>query len=198
MMIIIRIRTCVRVGVGIEMRKVLLVNDDLVFRAILEQVLIDEGYDVICVEDGIAALSILENQSLDLILLDIMIPKLDGFQLLAALQRGAERVRAERICPIEVTKDNIEFDDLQYCVSIASERVLLTQTEYKLLKYLFERKGEVITKQELQRSILQKDLGRFDRNLDMHVSNTRRKLANIKLPKTLINTVRGQGYSFAT
>jgi two-component system response regulator CpxR len=46
--------------------------------------------------------------------------------------------------------------------------------------------------------VLQKELGRFDRNLDMHVSNTRRKLADIKLPKTLINTVRGQGYSFAT
>ena len=180
------------------MRKVLLVNDDLVFRALLEQVLIEEGYDVIGVEDEITALSILDNQSFDLILLDMRVAGLDGFQLLAALQQRTEWARAERIDSAEVTKDDIEFDDLQYCVSIASERVLLTQTEYRLLKYLFERKGEVITKQELQRSILQKDFGRFDRNLDMHVSNTRKELADIKLPKTLINTVRGQGYSFAT
>ncbi|MGL5488244.1 MAG: helix-turn-helix domain-containing protein, partial [Shewanella sp.] len=74
--------------------------------------------------------------------------------------------------------------------------VELTQTEFRLFKYLFERKGQVITKQELQKSVLQKDLGRFDRNLDMHISNTRRKLANTRLPRTLINTVRGQGYSF--
>ena len=94
-------------------------------------------------------------------------------------------------------QDEVKFDDTQYCVSIATKKVSLTQTEFKLFKYLFERKGEVITKQELQRSILQKELGRFDRNLDMHISNTRRKLANIALPKTLINTVRGRGYSFA-
>ncbi|ACA86573.1 response regulator transcription factor [Shewanella woodyi] len=226
------------------MSKVLLVDDDLVFRELLEQALAEEGYRVICAEDGVAALSILEIESPDIILLDIMMPKLDGFGLLAArkeqipviiisaidcesdrikgyelgaddflskpfsvkellvrmaaLQRRVDLVRSERICSIEQIKDEVEFDDLQYCVSIASKRVLLTQTEFKLFKYLFERKGEVITKQELQRSVLQKELGKFDRNLDMHISNTRRKLANTELPKTLINTVRGQGYSFAT
>jgi two-component system response regulator CpxR len=226
------------------MRKVLLVDDDLVFRERLEQVLVDEGYHVVSAEDGIAALSLLEKERPDLILLDIMMPNLDGFGLMtarkkqipviiisaihseseriksyelgaddflskpfnvkellvrmAALQRRVALVRAERIGSVELINDDVKFDDLQFCVSIASKRVLLTQTEFKLLKYLFERKGEVITKQELQRSVLQKELGRFDRNLDMHVSNTRRKLADIKLPKTLINTVRGQGYSFAT
>ncbi|GGI74514.1 DNA-binding response regulator [Shewanella hanedai] len=226
------------------MRKVLLVDDDLVFRELLEQVLMEEGYHVIGAEDGIAALSVLENESPDLILLDIMMPNLDGFGLMearkeqipviiisaidgeddrikgyelgaddflskpfsvkellvrmSALLRRVDLVRSERTCSIELISDEVEFDELQHCVSIASKRVLLTQTEFKLLKYLFERKGEVITKQELQRSVLQKELGRFDRNLDMHVSNTRKKLADIKLPKTLINTVRGQGYSFAT
>jgi len=90
----------------------------------------------------------------------------------------------------------INFDDMSYRITIGTRYVDLTQTEFKLFKYLFERKGQVITKQELQRSVLQKDLGRFDRNLDMHISNTRRKLANISLPRNLINTVRGQGYSF--
>lgn len=225
------------------MRKVLLVNDDFAFREQLEQVLVNEGYHVVSAKDGITAFSILENESPDLILLDIMVPHLDGFALLAArkepipviiisavdsesdriksyelgaddfiskpfsvkelivrmaaLQRRIDLIRSERICPIEFIGE-VEFDDLDYCVSIASKKVLLTQTEFKLLKYLFDRKGEVITKQELQRGVLQKELGRFDRNLDMHVSNTRRKLADIKLPKSLINTVRGRGYSFAT
>ncbi|BAJ02026.1 winged helix-turn-helix domain-containing protein [Shewanella violacea] len=114
-----------------------------------------------------------------------------------ALQSPVELTLAEQLNVSSTSDSEVKFDDTQYCVSIASRRVTLTQTEFKLFKYLFERKGKVITKQELQRSVLHKDLGRFDRNLDMHISNTRRKLADTQLPKTLINTVRGQGYSFA-
>ncbi|WP_394147160.1 response regulator transcription factor [Shewanella atlantica] len=226
------------------MSKVLVVDDDLVFRELLKEALESEGHDVLSAENGLEALSILERDRPDIILLDIMMPKLDGFGLLAArkdqipvivisaidsedgrikgyelgaddfltkpfsikellvrmtaLQRRVELTRAESSSELGSTGCDIKFDDMQYCVSIASRQVVLTQTEFKLFKYLFERKGEVITKQELQRSVLQKDLGRFDRNLDMHISNTRRKLADTQLPKTLINTVRGQGYSFAS
>lgn len=107
---------------------------------------------------------------------------------------------------ISVVKENMEltepvqeihFDDSRFMISISERLVSFTQTEFKLFKYLFERKGQVITKQELQRRVLQKELGQFDRNLDMHISNTRRKLSEKQLPKSLINTVRGKGYSFA-
>ncbi|MCG9731082.1 response regulator transcription factor [Shewanella sp. Isolate13] len=91
----------------------------------------------------------------------------------------------------------IAFDDSCFTVSISETSVSLTQTEFSLFKYLFERKGQVITKQELQQRILHKELGQFDRNLDMHISNTRRKLAAKELPKSLINTVRGKGYSIS-
>lgn len=50
----------------------------------------------------------------------------------------------------------INFDDMSYRITIGTRYVDLTQTEFKLFKYLFERKGQVITKQELQRSVLQK------------------------------------------
>ncbi|MBB1390631.1 response regulator transcription factor [Shewanella sp. SG44-6] len=91
---------------------------------------------------------------------------------------------------------DISFDDTSYTIRFAEKSLVLTQTEYSLFKYLFDRQGEVITKQELQRRVLHKELGRFDRNLDMHISNTRRKLVKRNLPRELINTVRGQGYSF--
>lgn len=91
---------------------------------------------------------------------------------------------------------DISFDDTSYTIRFAEKSLVLTQTEYRLFKYLFDRQGEVITKQELQRRVLHKELGRFDRNLDMHISNTRRKLVKRNLPRELINTVRGQGYSF--
>ncbi|MBB1317086.1 response regulator transcription factor [Shewanella sp. SR43-4] len=91
---------------------------------------------------------------------------------------------------------DISFDDTSYTIRFAEKSLVLTQTEYRLFKYLFDHQGEVITKQELQRRVLHKELGRFDRNLDMHISNTRRKLVKRNLPRELINTVRGQGYSF--
>ncbi|QDE31128.1 MULTISPECIES: response regulator transcription factor [Shewanella] len=93
--------------------------------------------------------------------------------------------------------DHIRFDDTCYTISFAGKSLVLTQTEYRLFVYLYERKGEVVTKEELQQRVLHKELGRFDRNLDMHISNTRRKLVKRNLPRELINTVRGQGYSFS-
>ena len=97
----------------------------------------------------------------------------------------------------DAVNGSIGFDDTSYTISFADKSLVLTQTEYRLFKYLFDRQGEVVTKEELQRRVLHKELGRFDRNLDMHISNTRRKLVKRNLPRELINTVRGQGYSFS-
>ncbi|MGI2225668.1 response regulator transcription factor [Shewanella frigidimarina] len=97
----------------------------------------------------------------------------------------------------DAVNDSIGFDDTSYTISFADKSLVLTQTEYRLFKYLFDRQGEVVTKEELQLRVLHKELGRFDRNLDMHISNTRRKLVKRNLPRELINTVRGQGYSFS-
>ncbi|MCL1142525.1 response regulator transcription factor [Shewanella gaetbuli] len=91
---------------------------------------------------------------------------------------------------------DIRFNDNDSSITCAGSNIQLTNTEYKLFRYLFERKGKVVTKDELQQRVLHKKLGKFDRNLDMHISNTRRKLTQQNLPRDLINTVRGQGYSF--
>ncbi|MCL1068564.1 response regulator transcription factor [Shewanella olleyana] len=93
--------------------------------------------------------------------------------------------------------DDILFDDVNNTVMLNTQNLKLTQTEYRLFKYLFQRKGEVVTKAELQMRVLHKELGEFDRNLDMHISNTRRKMAKKCLPRELINTVRGKGYCFS-
>jgi len=96
---------------------------------------------------------------------------------------------------IDSVQKQISFDETCYSISFADKSLVLTQTEFRLLRYLFERQGDVVTKEELQQRVLHKELGRFDRNLDMHISNTRRKLVKHNLPRELINTVRGKGYS---
>ncbi|GCF88909.1 response regulator transcription factor [Shewanella sp. NKUCC05_KAH] len=224
------------------MSKILLVDDDPLFSVWLADALCTQGHEVKCAVNGIEGLACIESFAPDIIVLDLVMPQMNGFELLKArecstpvlmisardneddritgYELGADdflskpfsikeifvRLRAleRRLCAghshspqmATVAAKVINFDEMSYRITIGTRYVDLTQTEFKLFKYLFERKGQVITKQELQRSVLQKDLGRFDRNLDMHISNTRRKLANISLPRNLINTVRGQGYSF--
>ncbi|MBP8118869.1 response regulator transcription factor [Shewanella sp. SW36] len=224
------------------MSKILLVDDDPLFSVWLADALCTQGHEVKCAINGIEGLACIESFAPDIIVLDLVMPQMNGFELLKArecstpvlmisardneddritgYELGADdflskpfsikeifvRLRAleRRLCAghshspqmATVAAKVINFDEMSYRITIGTRYVDLTQTEFKLFKYLFERKGQVITKQELQRSVLQKDLGRFDRNLDMHISNTRRKLANISLPRNLINTVRGQGYSF--
>ncbi|SUI68693.1 Transcriptional regulatory protein YycF [Shewanella morhuae] len=201
-----------------------------------------QGHEVECAVNGIEGLAKITSFVPDIIMLDLVMPQMNSFDLLRArecvtpvIMISASDSEEDRIAGYELGADDflakpfsikellvrlqalerrlyaaplrqpkmtvrqippIDFDDAAYRITIGMSSVDLTQTEFRLFKYLFERKGQVITKQELQRSVLQKDLGRFDRNLDMHISNTRRKLADISLPRNLINTVRGQGYSF--
>ncbi|MCL1088868.1 response regulator transcription factor [Shewanella profunda] len=224
------------------MSKILLVDDDPLFRTWLADALIAHGHEVECAVNGFDGLARIRAGSPDVIMLDLVMPQMDGFEVLKArecstpvmmfsacdneddrimgYQLGADDFLSKpfsikelivRLHALErrlhsncTTQSRIEqtqiksvnFDETSYRITIGNRGVDLTQTEFRLFKYLFDRKGEVITKQELQRSVLQKDLGRFDRNLDMHISNTRRKLAKTSLPRNLINTVRGQGYSF--
>ncbi|WP_418356893.1 response regulator transcription factor [Shewanella basaltis] len=196
-----------------------------------------QGYYVHKVNNAFDALVKMETLTLEAILLDFAVPKMDSFWLLVARQTSTPVIviadvnnELERINALELGADDylshpinvrelqlrlnvlkrrsqgsvsddmrqhVSFDDANYTVNLIDKSLVLTQTEYRLFKYLFEHQGEVVTKAELQQRVLHKKLGRFDRNLDMHISNTRRKLAKGNLPRDLINTVRGQGYSFS-
>lgn len=72
----------------------------------------------------------------------------------------------------------------------------LTITEEKLLKYLMQSRGGPVAKKELQTQVLLNDFSQHDRNLDMHISNIRRKLTQFGFSKELIMTIRNKGYSF--
>ncbi len=61
------------------MRKILIVEDEPELRQLLASYLINDGYDVLEAEDGVAAISLFESGKIDLVILDIMIPKIDGY-----------------------------------------------------------------------------------------------------------------------
>ncbi|EAR53546.1 hypothetical transcriptional regulator CpxR, partial [Photobacterium sp. SKA34] len=72
--------------------------------------------------------------------------------------------------------------------------VEMTGTELALLSYFIQRPGQIIAKESLSLDVLGKRLARFDRAIDMHVSNIRKKLPERLDGKPRIKTLRGKGY----
>ena len=70
----------------------------------------------------------------------------------------------------------------------------MTSTEFSLLDVLLREAGNVVSKAKLSESALGRKLSRYDRTLDMHISNLRRKLGPLSDGKERIKTVRGVGY----
>jgi len=70
-------------------RRILIVEDDAHLRALLGDVLTDEGYDIALAGDGREALDVLASSPCDLVLSDVMMPRLDGRALARAMQADA-------------------------------------------------------------------------------------------------------------
>jgi DNA-binding NtrC family response regulator len=74
------------------MGKILIVEDDAITRRNLSVLLSDEGYDVDQAGDGVQALEILARRPFDLVLSDVVMPRMDGLKLLQRLQRMAPQM----------------------------------------------------------------------------------------------------------
>ncbi len=72
-----------------DLSRILIIEDELPIRELIRLNLELAGYDVIEAKDGLDGLNAIRNESPDLVLLDIMLPKLDGYALLADLQKSA-------------------------------------------------------------------------------------------------------------
>ena len=79
----------------------------------------------------------------------------------------------------------------------AGHTVDLTVVEYDLLEKLLRAAGRIVTREELVKDVLHRNLSPFDRSIDMHVSNLRKKLGHQVGEVERIKTVRGVGYIYA-
>lgn len=226
------------------MTKILLVDDDNELVDLLTEYLSSEGFDVASAEDGNLALRMIGSNSsaYDVIVLDVMLPKMDGFDVLNRLRsncntpvimltaRGDEvdridglesgaddylpkpcnprelvaRVRAilRRTQSDSVSSKNIiRIGDLEIAPSsrtvvMSGQEVILTSTEYSVLENLAESAGEIVSKDDLAMSALGRKLTLYDRSLDMHISNLRKKLGPDSAGNERIKTIRGRGYLY--
>jgi len=74
------------------------------------------------------------------------------------------------------------------------EILKLTSSEFNILAALHENIGKVVAKAELSHCALGRSVARYDRSLDMHVSNLRQKLGNLDDGRSPIQTIHGAGY----
>jgi DNA-binding response OmpR family regulator len=70
------------------MKRILVVDDDPTYLTLEESVLKREGYEVVTAEDGAQAMSLYKEQEFDLVLLDVMMPGVDGFEVSRTLREG--------------------------------------------------------------------------------------------------------------
>nr|WP_199045885.1 response regulator transcription factor [Dyella sp. ASV24] len=78
---------------------------------------------------------------------------------------------------------------------VGDQELSLTGAEFQLLLALAQRAGELVDKATLTRMALGRELERFDRSIDVHVSRLRHKLSEASAQAPRIESVRGAGYS---
>jgi DNA-binding response OmpR family regulator len=93
---------------------------------------------------------------------------------------------------------DVEMDTGTRIVRRAGETIDLTVVEYDLLEKLLRAPGRIVTREEMVRDVLHRNLSPYDRSIDMHVSNLRKKLGHqAQEGVERIKTVRGVGYIYA-
>jgi two-component system response regulator CpxR len=223
---------------------ILLIDDD----AELSQLVIDyltlDGFSLDHAADGVKGLQKAQSGMYQLILLDVMLPGLDGLSLLRQLRQtsycpvlmltargddidrilglelGADDYLAKPFNPRELSArvrailrrvelaqqpvqhqtpllevNQVQLNRQNRQVLSAGHPVLLTATEFQLLDYLMSHAGQVVSKEQLSKDVLGRALQQYDRSLDMHISNIRKKLAQGETADK-IQTLRGSGYLF--
>jgi two-component system response regulator CpxR len=92
---------------------------------------------------------------------------------------------------------DIELDLAGRTVSKAGEPLRLTSAEFDLLRAFFEAPGQILTREVLVENVLDRKFSPFDRSIDLHISNLRRKLGPQSDGAERIRSVRGIGYLYA-
>lgn len=110
-----------------------------------------------------------------------------------ALLRRSRQVNSE-VKQKELNLDNLTLSYSNQLVSVDGNAIDFTPIQFKLLWELLLHKGETLTKAYLYQQVLNRNLGAYDRSLDMHLSRLRKKLNQANGPGERLQTSHGKGY----
>ena len=221
---------------------ILVVDDDRKTVDLIRLYLEKDGYRVLTAYDGRQALDISRRREPGLIILDLMLPRVDGLDVcrilrseskvpiimltaktteedkLVGLDLGADdyvtkpfspremvaRVRAvlrrvhteEDDGPVELVFGDMVVDFVRHEARIDGDSIHLTPKEFRLLETMAKQPGRVFSRLELLENAFGFDYGGFERTVDVHVMNLRKKIEPDPAEPTFIHTVYGLGYKF--
>ena len=186
--------------------RILVVDDEAPIRELVRGYLEREGFEVEAATDGLAAVDAARASAPDVIVLDVMLPGLDGIEVCRRIRsissprelvarvrallrrpRGAADVRS-------TTPVGFEIDESRRVVRIDGAPVALTSLEFDLLAVLARDPGIVIGRQALLDRVWGPEFVADDHLVDVHIANLRRKLGDDPARPRFIETVRGVGY----
>lgn len=224
-------------------KKVLVVDDDAKIVELVRLYLARDGYQVLAAFDGVEALRLAREAHPDLIVLDLMLPGMNGFEVcrairdesdvpiimltartteqdkLKGLDLGADdyvakpfsprelaaRVRAvlRRLSedsmlrrPAEIMYGNLRMNFNTHEAWISGKLLKLTPMEFRLLGVLAKEPGVVFSRSQLINRAFGYDFDGFDRTVDVHILNLRRKIESDPEHPVYLKTVYGAGYKF--
>jgi len=133
---------------------------------------------------------------------DDYLPKpFNPMELVARINAVLRRAQAEPALTSDrevLVVGDIEMDKRTRTVRRGGEVVELTVVEYSLLEKLLSAPGRILEREELVKEVLHRNLSPFDRSIDTHVSNLRKKLGREVEGVERIKTVRSVGYIYAS
>lgn len=109
----------------------------------------------------------------------------------ALLKRSQQRVPQTSVLSFE----HIELDESKFLATVGNKKVNLTSNEFNLLKTLMQQPEKVFTRKELLLAVKQHELEIYERTIDTHIKNLRKKLAEASGGENYIVSVYGLGYS---
>jgi two-component system response regulator CpxR len=231
------------------LRRLLVIDDDAELCELLAEYLQPEGFRVDALHSGVQAVERALSEDYSLIVLDVMLPGVRGFDVLQRL-RATSRIPVimltargedvDRILGLEIGADDylpkpfnprelaarihavlrrtsgttssdpklvpgesplvlgdLELHPASRAVFRGGLEVELTSVEFDLLRMFLSSVGAVVQREQMAREILGRELAPFDRSIDVHVSNLRRKLGRGQDGSERIKAIRGVGYVYA-
>lgn len=115
-------------------------------------------------------------------------------ELLARIKAILRRATPESAARTNIRVGDVEIDEPSRQVTAAGTKLRLTGTEFELLRCLATEAGNVVSREDLSREVLGRGLLPYDRSIDTHISNVRRKLQNAGVSNPNIQNQRGVGY----
>lgn len=223
--------------------KILVVDDEVKLVKLVRAYLERDGYEVVAAHDGETAFELFESESPDLVVLDVMLPGLDGLSFcrrvregsqtpiimlsarseevdkLVGLELGADDYMTKPFSPRELiarvkavlrrsrmvaegegeqalVRGPMLIDGARRLVEVEGREVPFTATEFNLLSGIALRPRQVFSRRQLLSMVQGEYCEGYERTVDTHVKNIRRKLKEVADDWEFIETVHGVGYRF--